>query len=87
MVRIPKPAVIPIMIICDTVNSDLTSDASNSTKVEAPNIVGIAIRKENRVASIRLMPKNRAAVMQTPERLAPGMNARHWQIPIKMPLL
>ena len=77
IVKIPKIAVIPIKIICDSLNKSLKDSESIATKVQAPIIVGIAIKNEKRVASVLLKPQNLAAVMQDPERLAPGIKARH----------
>ena len=37
---------------------------------------------ENRAASARSMPRNRAAVMVMPERLVPGTRARIWLNPM-----
>jgi len=64
-------------INCCVVNSVLALGVSSITKAEAPKIVGIAIRNENLVASILLSPKNLATVKHIPERLAPGIKARH----------
>lgn len=77
IVKIPSPAVAPIRISCDVQNNSLKEAESIATKVEAPKIVGIAIKNEKRVASSLLNPQNRAAVMHAPERLAPGIKARH----------
>lgn len=73
----PRLAVIPIKISCGTEKISLRFGVSSNTKVDAPKIVGIAIKNENRVACTLFSPKNLAAVKHTPERLAPGMKAKH----------
>ena len=43
----------------------------------APAITGIAIKKEIRDAACREKPNKRAIVIVTPDRDAPGINAKH----------
>lgn len=87
MVKIPSPAVIPIKINCFEANNSLMFCASIATKVHAPKMVGIAIKNENRTASALLKPQKRAAVIHIPERLAPGIKAKHWKRPATNPFL
>ena len=50
----------------------------------APNIIGVANKKEKRAASFPDNPKNNAAAMVMPERDTPGIIAMACAIPIKM---
>src|SRR5690606_27443471 len=63
----------------------ITSDGATSSSftAEASTIIGIASRKENRDAVSRVMPRNRPAVMVTPERDVPGTRARAWAMPTR----
>ena len=45
-------------------------------KTNAPKIVGIASKKENFEASLKFKPKNKPAIMTTPDLAAPGINAK-----------
>ena len=45
-------------------------------KTNAPKIVGIASKKENFEASLKFKPKNKPAIMTTPDLEAPGINAK-----------
>ena len=45
-------------------------------KIRAPKMVGIAKRKANLEASLRFSPKNKQARITTPDREAPGINAK-----------
>jgi hypothetical protein len=55
----------------------------DSSRTPAPKTAGRDRRKENRAAVERLMPRNRAAVIVTPEREAPGMRASTWASPTR----
>ena len=48
----------------------------------APNMTGIAIKKENSAATAREHPKNTAPRIVAPEREVPGISASIWQTPI-----
>ena len=70
--------------------SNILFDKNNTIKITD---FGMSIKQldsnkdnnnEKRAASMRLKPKNRAAVMVTPERDAPGTNAQICVSPIKM---
>ena len=58
--------------------SRLRFDAIESPikKTSAPRIVGIASRKENFEASLKFKPKNKPAIITTPDLEAPGINAK-----------
>ena len=79
-------AAIPEVITPTTIVLHCTPDApeerSKSFIKLAPAIAGIAIMNEILVAASRLKPTNRAAVMVTPEREAPGISARTCVVPI-----
>ena len=49
----------------------------------APKIVGIAKRNANLEESFRFNPKNKQAMITTPDLEAPGINAKIWIQPIK----
>jgi len=53
----------------------LDKNISRPFKKLAPKIAGIANKSENRAAEALSNPKKRAAVIVTPARLAPGINA------------
>ena len=42
----------------------------------APAVIGVAMRNANRAADSRSMPTMRAAEIEIPDRLMPGMSAR-----------
>ena len=52
------------------------ASASPTVKTIAPAVAGMPSRKEKRAESGRVKPRNRAAVMVTPERLVPGISAK-----------
>ena len=54
----------------------LDSTASFTSSKEAPAMMGILSKNENRAASTRDTPSNSAAVMVIPLRDVPGTNAR-----------
>ena len=60
---------------------------SKNFSAAAPIIAGIDIRNDMRAASVREKPINSAAVIVTPLREVPGINAKHWETPIKIALL
>lgn len=49
----------------------------------APNMTGIAIKKENSVATKREQESSIAPKMVEPEREVPGMIAKSWRIPMQ----
>ncbi len=51
------------------------------SKRAAPAVIGVAMRKLNRAADSRSRPANRAAEMEIPDRLMPGMSAKAWAVP------
>ena len=53
----------------------LVSISSTDLRVLAPNIAGIASKRENRAAVLRSYPRNLAIVIVKPARLAPGIKA------------
>ena len=60
------------------------SPASNlrTSKIPAPAVIGVAIRNANRAADSRSMPTIRAAEIEIPDRLMPGISARAWAAPM-----
>ena len=57
------------------------SRACQRSQTVAPKIVGIARKKENSVAAWRESPKMRPPMIVAPERLVPGIIARHCATP------
>ena len=53
----------------------LVPNSSIPLRLLAPNIAGIASKRENRAAVFRSYPKNLAIVIVKPARLAPGIKA------------
>lgn len=56
---------------------DGVSAISKRARIRAAIIVGMAMSIANFAALSRSSPSRRPAVMVTPERLVPGMSARH----------
>ena len=54
----------------------LAPTSSIPFSVLAPNIAGIASKRENRAAVFRSYPRNLAMVIVKPARLAPGIRAK-----------
>ena len=52
-------------------------------KISAPKMVGIAKRNANLDESFKFNPKNKQAMITTPDLEAPGINANIWTQPIK----
>lgn len=57
-------------------------NTSKKVKKAAPEIVGMASRKENRELAVRENPSNSAHVIVIPERDVPGMSANTWAKPM-----
>ena len=78
IIEVKKPTIIFIIS-----NSTTSVFKSKLSKIKAPNIVGIESKKANFEASLRFNPINSAAVIAVPDLEAPGINAKHWKIPMK----
>ncbi len=65
--------------------STITSEVATSSSftADASTMMGIANRNENLEAVSRVMPRNRPAVMVTPEREVPGTRAMAWAMPTR----
>ena len=63
--------------------SKLAVIESTTKKINAPKMVGIAKRNANLDESFRFNPKNKQAMITTPDLEAPGINAKTWTQPIK----
>ena len=48
----------------------------------APMVIGVAIRNEKRAAASRPRPAKRAAEIEIPDRLMPGISASAWAAPM-----
>lgn len=84
----PKLATTEISINCCLLNITAKSlPESITVNTNAPNKIGIAIKNENLEASSRSIPNNLDIVKHNPNRLAPGITAKHCANPIKKPLL
>ena len=56
--------------------SKLATIESPTKKINAPKMVGIAKRNANLEESFKFNPKNKQAIITTPDLEAPGINAK-----------
>ena len=56
--------------------SKLVAIESATKKINAPKIVGMAKRNANLEESFKFNPRNRQAIITTPDLEAPGINAK-----------
>ena len=62
--------------------SKLSTIESPIKKINAPKMDGIAKRNANLEESFKFNPKNKQAMITTPDLEAPGINANTWTQPI-----
>ena len=74
---ITKDTPVPISKISQSVKVCIASKCLIKSSNAAPIITGMPKKKENSVAALRDVPKSNAPIIVEPERLVPGINAKH----------